>query len=327
MLSRTQPLNGGLVAYTYWKSYDGPLFLLVMGIITFLMWGGMRLRSLSLSKRLAQRQSTAIAALAKEAQLVTAGYKNRIDLHTDDEFESLAEQLNQMLLAVNRLYKRLMAVEKESLLFEKKMLEAQFNPHFLYNTLETIRVTMTIDPRIAEQLIYALNRILRYSLNADKTEGSLGEDMAVLEDYLSVYQIRFEHLTSHMAIDEQLESLKVPRLFLLPLVENSIKYGLKSRKDLAIVVKAYQRAGRFFVEVLDNGSGFSPEVVAAIQVHLKGENTHHGLVNTLKRFELAFEETKWEVLSNKEQTLVRLSARLPKDEEKHQGDEREVKGR
>ncbi|RLK62873.1 hypothetical protein D3H64_07265 [Atopobacter sp. AH10] len=312
MLSQVTALKEGLLAYTYWRCYDLPLLLFWMSLLTLLTFGIMKIKSASLSKRLALRQSTSMAALVEEAQLVTSGRKNSIQMTSGDEFEYLADQLNKMIEAINKLYKGLLAVERQSLLFEKKMLEAQFNPHFLYNTLETIRVTMTFAPEIAEKLIFALNRIMRYSVSAEGTDTPLSEDLEIIEDYLSIYHVRFDHLKSRLSLEEELNSLLVPRLFLLPLIENALKYGLASRNDLEIDINIYQRENRLYVEVLDNGPGFSKQAVEKLKEHLYEKETHHGLVNTIKRFQLAFEGAEWQIKKENEWTMVRLSASLPK---------------
>ena len=78
------------------------------------------------------------------------------------------------------------------------MLEAQFNPHFLYNTLETIKITSMIDASITQDLIQNLTRILRYSVTELEKETTLGKDLEIIEAYLKIHQIRFEQFSYHI---------------------------------------------------------------------------------------------------------------------------------
>lgn len=83
------------------------------------------------------------------------------------------------------------------------------------------------------------------------------EDLAVLESYLLISQIRFEELRYTIAVEPALETLRVPKLFLLPLVENAIKYGLRYRHDLVIEISVRRIADAIYFTVADNGPGIS----------------------------------------------------------------------
>ena len=179
------------------------------------------------------------------------------------------------------------------------MLEAQFNPHFLCNTLETIRITIPMMPKTSIQLIHALNRVLKYSISEINQENTLKQDLSILEDFLEVNSIRFEKLTYQITCDPTLDSLKIPRLCLLLLIENSLKYGMKARNDLFIQVNCYQISGKQIFEITDNGAGFDQEALKNIQK----KHTHHGLINSYRRLEMFFHTVKLDITRKNEQTI------------------------
>ncbi|MCW1004763.1 histidine kinase, partial [Streptococcus anginosus] len=81
-------------------------------------------------------------------------------------------------------------LETQKLLFEKRMLEAQFNPHFLYNTLETILITSHYDSQLTERIVIQLTKLLRYSLSGSTEAAVLKDDLAIIESYLLINQVR-----------------------------------------------------------------------------------------------------------------------------------------
>ncbi|MGI1782474.1 sensor histidine kinase, partial [Streptococcus uberis] len=173
------------------------------------------------------------------------------------EFGFLAKKINAVLDALQRLFQQTLTSEQEKVLIQRKLLEAQFNPHFLYNSLESIKILMYIDPKKAEKMILALNRVLRYSISTESDAVTLEQDMAILKDYLLVNQIRFQQLKVSLHYDQSLAQLRIPKLFLLPLVENALKYGMTARHDLSVAVEVTCQEKLICFTVSDNGPDFS----------------------------------------------------------------------
>ncbi|MCM3750367.1 histidine kinase, partial [Paenibacillus pasadenensis] len=150
------------------------------------------------------------------------------------EFELISTKINEMLDELSGAHQKNINLLKENTLAERKMLEAQFNPHFLYNTLEVIRASIAFDPALSNQLILRLTKILRYSIEEKTEEVTLRTDLRYLEEYLMINRIRFQDFTYQLEIEDAALDLPIPKLFLLPIIENSLKYGFKHRHDLAI---------------------------------------------------------------------------------------------
>jgi sensor histidine kinase YesM len=204
-LTNQTVLTETITLYTYIPFVPIQLLLMLMLLSTFILTTVLFSQSFRLAKKIAERNSTSIDQLVLETNLITHGYKTQISVKTDDEFGYLANQINHMLNELNHLYEKMLTLEKQSVQFERKMLEAQFNPHFLYNTLETIRITIPMMPKTSIQLIHALNRVLKYSISEINQETTLKQDLSILEDFLEVNSIRFEKLTYQITCDPTLD--------------------------------------------------------------------------------------------------------------------------
>ncbi len=163
--------------------------------------------------KIATHNAGPIESLVFQLHEIPKKKEKKLTLHTEDEFELIAEKINDMLQELDELHQKMLTIEKEKWVFERKMLEAQFNPHFLYNTLETIKITSMIDASITQDLIQNLTRILRYSVTELEKETTLGKDLEIIEAYLKIHQIRFEQFSYHIDYSQKLYSQVIPKLF------------------------------------------------------------------------------------------------------------------
>ena len=156
--------------------------------------------------------------------------------------------------------RELRTVELEKRLTEARLqaLQSQLNPHFLFNTLNTISSLMHKDVEAADRMIVRLGELLRSALeNVGTQEVPLRQELAFLDSYLEIEQTRFgRRLRIERRIDpETLEAL-VPNLLLQPLVENAIKHGIEPRARAGTIeIHARRQDGRLCLEVADNGRG------------------------------------------------------------------------
>lgn len=141
----------------------------------------------------------------------------------------------------------------------------QINPHFLYNTLETIRSQALEDDSIqAAEMIEILGRILRYSLNRNSDMCTIDQELDCIRDYFRIQQYRFnDRFELQVHIDENdffLRRYTLPRLTLQPLIENAISHGLDSKRSNGLIEVKIQRTNkRILIYVSDNGSGIQQE--------------------------------------------------------------------
>lgn len=243
--------------------------------------------------KIANINSVSVEALLDEINVIREGdFEHRIMLKTDDEFENIAVNINDMLDKINALSNRNIELLKLNSIMEAKQLEAQFNPHFLYNTLESIRYSIRLNPKAADKIILNLTSLLRWSINDSAREVVLKDDLKYIIDYLEIIKYRFQgRFVYDMNIDEACYSCRVPKLLLQPILENSMKYGFKHRKALEIKIKGWMKDKILYLEVADNGIGMTKEQLIKMQTMLNmetGANEHKGLYNISRRLKLQY---------------------------------------
>ena len=137
-------------------------------------------------------------------------------------------------------------------------LNAQLNPHFLFNTLHAISSLVERDPRGVRRMIARLSELLRYTLNGgNENEVVLAQEIAFLERYLEIMQIRFQgQLEIEVQLGDDARDALVPSLILQPLVENAVKHGVDKVSDRGkIGIQARREVDRLVLTVSDNGPG------------------------------------------------------------------------
>jgi two-component system, LytTR family, sensor kinase len=146
-------------------------------------------------------------------------------------------------------------------------LTSQINPHFLFNTLNTVSSLIRFDPDMARGVVLKLSNILRRLLRKHETFVPLREELEFIDDYLDIEVIRFgrDKLQIFKEIDDQTLDAFVPSMLLQPMIENSIKHGLAPRLEGGqIHIRTNRRDGRLLIEVADNGVGIPPERLAEV---------------------------------------------------------------
>ncbi len=141
-------------------------------------------------------------------------------------------------------------------------LTSQINPHFLFNTLNTVSSLIRFDPDMARGVVLKLSNILRRLLRKHETFVPLRDEIEFIDDYLDIEVIRFgrDKLQIFKEIDENTLDVFVPSMLLQPIVENAIKHGLAPRVEGGLIlIRTRRRDGRLSIEINDNGMGMSPE--------------------------------------------------------------------
>jgi len=137
-------------------------------------------------------------------------------------------------------------------------LQARVNPHFLYNSLNSIASLIHINPDQAEQMVLSLSELFRYSLNYSNGQiFTVAQEVKMVETYLSIELIRFgDKLTCDIEVDDKLANTEIPRFILQPLVENAIKHGTSKIAQGEIRVRIQQEGSDIVFTVADNGPDF-----------------------------------------------------------------------
>jgi two-component system LytT family sensor kinase len=179
---------------------------------------------------------------------------------------------------------RLGALETERLKAEVGALSAQLNPHFLFNSLNTIAATIPNDPQDAEDMVVCLADLYRSILKAvKKPTHSLAEELGICGSYLAIEKIRFGSRVEYEFLVEPAlltGTIQIPVLLLQPLVENAIKHGLAPKAEGGrIELRGWQQQGTLFLKLTDNGLGNRSKLSA-------GEGT--GITNCRSRLQMLF---------------------------------------
>ncbi|MGA8407131.1 MAG: histidine kinase, partial [Candidatus Acidiferrales bacterium] len=159
--------------------------------------------------------------------------------------------------------------QNQQLLLKARMdaLTSQINPHFLFNTLNTVSSLIRFDPDMARGVVLKLSNILRRLLRKHETFVPLREELEFIDNYLDIEVIRFgrDKLQIFKEIDEQTLETFVPSMLLQPMVENSIKHGLAPKLEGGqIHLRTRQVDGRLLIEISDNGMGIPSERLAGV---------------------------------------------------------------
>lgn len=192
---------------------------------------------------------------------VQNGWLHRVSMNVnDDEIGLLKNSYNAMLIEINQLIEELLQKEKTLRMAELDALQEQMKPHFLYNTLDMIRY-MALENRTDEvyNMLETLGNFYRRFLSKGSTDLSLGEEIEIVKSYLTLQRTRFEDIfTDEYEIEEGLSFIRVPRLILQPLVENSIYHGIRPKGEHGVIRVTVKRQEDFlFLSVYDNGIGMS----------------------------------------------------------------------
>ena len=192
---------------------------------------------------------------------VQNGWMHRVSMNVnDDEIGLLKNSYNAMLIEINQLIEELLQKEKTLRMAELDALQEQMKPHFLYNTLDMIRY-MALENRTDEvyNMLETLGNFYRRFLSKGSTDLSLEEEIEIVKSYLTLQRTRFEDIfTDEYEIEEGLSSIRVPRLILQPLVENSIYHGIRPKGEHGVIRVTVKRQEDFlFLSIYDNGIGMS----------------------------------------------------------------------
>lgn len=213
-----------------------------------------------------------------------------IKVDTNDEFKIIANSYNKMLLNIQNL----IILNKKEVIhgieLEIKQLESQFNPHFLFNTLEMLRCTIKEDISMSNQIILNISSILRFGIENKSSEVPLKKDIEYTKSYLEIQKFRFEDDFSYsVKFSSTLDNYLIPKLIIQPIIENSIKYGFLKKEKLDIQIKYKIKNHDIVIFILDNGSGINKNDLKVIRERLKYkklETEHIGLYNIHKRIQL-----------------------------------------
>lgn len=216
--------------------------------------------------RYAKRTRVIVKAM-KQAQ--QGNLAVRIPTGRNDELDEISQRFNQMCEELMSYINQVYVSEIKQKHAELVAFQAQINPHFLYNTLEAIRMrAMTQGAPDAGEMAYVLGNLFRYAVKSD-TIVTLEDEIDYCRQFLELYRIRYkDKIDYRITIDEKLKSSQLFKLTLQPLLENAIVHGIRSSgHPNLITISAYvvEDPSSLIVEVADNGKGMDSEKLKAVR--------------------------------------------------------------
>lgn len=262
--------------------------------------------------------------LLKQAmdEIKAGNLETRVDIQSNDELGVLGDGLNGMAEQLQKHIEKVYVSEIRQKEAQLNALAAQIQPHYLYNTLDSIRMSaITNDDQDTALMLESLSAQMRYLSSDNRSLVSLKEELDNLQDYFNIIRIRYENAVQlEMNVGDDTLMCRMPRLTLQPLVENSVKHGIAPKGEGLVAVYAERKQDSLEVMVIDDGVGMDGKALEEINGVLDGKparqgkwekSTGIGLKNIEERIKLQFGEGYGLCLSSKEGLGTVVRCRLP----------------
>ena len=209
------------------------------------------------------RLTRPIHVLKKQMQLAASGFlEAKVTTTGTDEIAELGNSFNSMISKIRMLLKQSIKEQQEIKKAELRALQAQINPHFLYNTLDSI-VWMAEAGKKEEviQLVIALSKLFRISLSKGMDLIPIEKELEHLQSYMTIQQIRYRDILDYeIDVDSEIYSFPILKMTLQPIVENALYHGLKYKRTKGFIrIRGYvENRNTILIKVEDNGIGMPP---------------------------------------------------------------------
>lgn len=266
--------------------FIGEIFLILVFLILVLSMLFIA-KKISISKTKSMDKLLSAIKSIQEGNLSTV-----VSINSNDEFQVIGLYCNEMIVKINELIEKNKEEARRNALSELKQLEAQFNPHFLFNTLEMLKYMIKTDEKNSSKIIVSMANLLRYSINTNFNKVKLQDDIKYIEDYLIIQKFRFqENFDYKINLNEEAIECFIPKLVIQPIIENCIKYGFEKKQYLKVNIECKVEKNNLIISISDTGDGMSYEKLSEISklINNKENKTNHiGLYNVEKRINLMY---------------------------------------
>ncbi|WP_299090591.1 sensor histidine kinase [uncultured Metabacillus sp.] len=271
-----------------------------------------------------------INVLGKKMKDVEKGNLHiKIPIHSRDEVGVLASSFQSMITKLRDQIKKNDNIEIRQKEAELYALQSQINPHFMYNTLETIGASIEDgESDLVVDMVAILGRMLRFSLSNKDKIVPISQEVLHIEDYLTLQKFRFEERISFSIHKDQEQDLYLtPKFILQPIVENSIKYGMQKRKalNLEIEVNKDETDHAMVFVIRDNGPGIKEEDLSKLKDLLNKDpminrDSGFGLTNVHARIVMMYGSNYGLTITSKEEQGTEVIIKIPLLVKKENGD-------
>lgn len=255
-----------------------------------------------------------VESLVNSMDEVKSGWLKRVSMRLpDDEIGKLKNSYNNMLVEINRLIEELIEKEKTMQQAELEALQEQIKPHFLYNTLDTIAYLALENPR--EEVydsIETLGNFYRKFLSKGSREITIRDEVEIVRDYLKLQKLRYEDVfEDEYEIEDELLNIKIPKLILQPLVENSLYHGIRLKGEKCLIrISAFREGDEIVLKVYDTGIGMSQ---CQIDNFMKEDSKSFGLRRTIERIQGYYGKEDVFEIKSEEGYYCEVSIRIPSE--------------
>lgn len=237
-----------------------------------------------------------VRALSSAAKKIADGdFSTRVEVATKDEIGTLAENVNEMSGRLEEMVQKIKEDERKVRHTELRLLQEQINPHFLYNTLDTIIwLVEGNSPDKAVNMVVSLSDFFRIVLSKGKDIITIREEEQHVRSYLEIQQVRYRDILEFdIQIPEELYRYKILKLTLQPIVENSLYHGIKVKRGKGtIYVSGHLKESKIYFDIKDTGVGMSEAELASIRSKLtrpcKETDSGFGLANVNERIRMNY---------------------------------------
>lgn len=239
-----------------------------------------------------------------------------------DELGILNQAFNEICVEMREALNKVEKEQAEKRRAEIRMLQAQINPHFLFNTLDSLRFTSMMNnvPVVSDGLA-ALSHLLRSSILKDNSYTPLHSELQTVEDYLTLQRIRCcETIVLKTEISEEAAKASVMRLLLQPIVENAVIHGIKENVPLTIRLKAWVGEETLYISIIDDGKGFDQEKAGEDGVPKSSKMSGIGLHNVKDRLYLSYKDRQSFSIGSVQGQGTEVQVTMPYTEWKEESD-------
>ncbi|WP_291647932.1 sensor histidine kinase [Clostridium sp.] len=240
--------------------------------------------------------------------------KVKVKVDRNDEIGMLEGSFNDMVKWLDDSIEEIKEKEKQKRIAELSFLQAQINPHFLYNTLSGVRFLVSMNRNDdAEEMLYKFSKLLRNILPRASELISLEDEIEIIKAYIELQQIRYPNgFKVDIRIDQNIKNIMVPALILQPIVENAIFYSMESENSKGeIKIRGYINDGYIIIEISDNGKGMSSVQINNVFKNKESIN-RVGLINVHERIQLNYGKDYGIEIESQEGNGTRVIFKLPK---------------
>ncbi|RKM54975.1 sensor histidine kinase [Butyrivibrio sp. X503] len=264
-------------------------------------------------------------------EIAEGNFSVRTSFELEDEISVLSESVDDMAAHLEIQMEQIREDEKKMRMAEAKLLQEQINPHFLYNTLDTI-VWLIEDGKSqeAEDMVVSLSKFFRISLSHGKDFITIREEEQHIRSYLEIQRVRYSDILSYyIDIDDKLYNYKILKMTLQPLVENALYHGIKNKRGAGLIrITGREVDGLVRFEVSDDGVGMDEEMLLHLRKEInkpaKDTDTGFGMANVNERIKMNFGDRYGISIESEPDMGTKVSVVLPAlpyyNEEEKNGD-------